>query len=109
MRLIFHEGEGTGKELISGTYNIAKIIKRKYPELELIKLPELYDGHEKLNKKAEVLFEKLNSMEQTAMISGAIRGDNTYHFRIKNRFIYKCYFSLLPKFIVWSIIYCVFN
>jgi len=84
----FHEGEGTGKELISGAYSIASVLKQKYPEIELIKVPLLYKGYLKLDPFAKKVFDKIKK-EKGAVISGAISGDNTYNLRSRYKFSYK--------------------
>lgn len=84
----FHDGEGSGKELISGAYSICKILQKKYPELTLKKLPFLYDGYARMNSSAKKLFDKIKK-ENGAVISGAISGDNTYDLRSRYKFVYK--------------------
>lgn len=85
----FHNAEGTGKELISGAYQIARILKTKYPELKLIRIPNLYNEYKKMNPKSKKIFEKIKDTKNAAMISGAISGDNTYHIRARYKFNYK--------------------
>jgi len=84
----FHEGEGSGKELISGAYSICEILQKRYPELLLEKIPFLYDGYAKMNLSAKKLFNKIKK-EKGSVISGAISGDNTYDLRSRYKFVYK--------------------
>src|SRR3989344_7866512 len=88
MLIGFHEGEGTGKELISGAYSIAKILTGKYPKLKLIKVPNLYSRYGKINSNSKKVIRQLIT-GNGAMISGAISGDNTYHLRTTYKFAYK--------------------
>lgn len=84
----FHEGEGSGKELISGAFSICKTLQNKYPELRLIEIPFLYDGYAKMNPQAKEIFDEVKE-QNGAVISGAISGDNTYDLRSRYKFVYK--------------------
>lgn len=84
----FHEGEGTGNELIPGAYRIAETLKERYPELELIKVPFLYTGYSKFDPRSKKIFDEIKKIGGS-VISGAISGDNTYDLRAKYAFAYK--------------------
>lgn len=84
----FHEGEGTGNELIPGAYRIAETLRKIYPELELVKVPFLYKGYSKFDPQSKKIFDEIKKVGG-AVISGAISGDNTFDLRAKYAFAYK--------------------
>ena len=84
----FHEGEGTGSELIPGAYIFCEILQKKFPEIELIKIPLLYEGYAKMNSKSKKIFDDIRKAGGS-VLSGAISGDNTYDLRASYKFVYK--------------------
>lgn len=113
----FHNGEGAGRELISGVYHLCRVLNRKIPEIEMVRIPELYTNYAKMNPHAKRVFDNVKN-KQGAVISGAISGDNTYHLRSSYKFLYKlveikpipCLYNISPlknnvrKHIDWLII-----